>query len=375
MALVWSPAGGGRWVDDGKGVANAQAPKAATAIPKPLEWTPAGGGQFVGGTASNVPGGTSQPGAPAPAVYTPPTPDDTPRPKPEVTETPAPTPYDRGPARGMLANLLRQYGLEDMLGDIDSFIIDNGSNDAYSLAERVRGSSGYKTRFAGLINLRNKGIADISNEGEYLDMEKQYRQVFREAGIQSFLGVAGSRAERDAIAKLVGDYVISVDEVKSRISDAQRVVADTAPEVRDALTRYYNLSAADLVAYTLDPSRTKDRINDIANAAVIGGYAQRSGLMADIDTAQGIAAQSQGNDVSIANTWAQMSNAAEVKSSTKRLADIESTDLTDSEIVRSEYQIDRNAQKKIKTLQSRERARFGGSTAIGQDTLMRGTGV
>ena len=71
MARVWSPAGGGQWIETGaKG--KAQAPKFATAPPPPppasLPWTPAGGGQFVGGTPSNVPGGTSQPGAPAPAV-------------------------------------------------------------------------------------------------------------------------------------------------------------------------------------------------------------------------------------------------------------------------------------------------------------------
>lgn len=291
------------------------------------------------------------------------------------TADPVKPAYDRAPAKNILAALLAQMGLDGLIGDVDQFIVDNGANDTFTLAERIRNNAVYKDRFAGLVNLRNKGITDVANEADYLRLEKEYRQVFRDAGIQSYIGEAGSKVERDAIAKLVGDYVISVNEVRSRIQDAQRVVNDTAPEVKDALQRYYNISPADMVAYTLDPSRTKDRINDIANSAIIGGYAGRAGLNADLGTAERIAGLSQGNDVSLQNLTTQMTTARAVKDATARLANIESTDLTDSEILGSEYSIDPESQRKIKTLQSRERARFSGQSGMGKDTLTRGTGV
>ena len=63
--------------------------------------------------------------------------------------------------------------------------------------------------------------------------------MFRENGIQKYLGDAGSQAEIDSLAEIIGDYTLSVTEVADRISDAQRVVANTDPNVRAALNTYY----------------------------------------------------------------------------------------------------------------------------------------
>lgn len=283
---------------------------------------------------------------------------------------PVPT-YDRAPARGVLANLLRQFGLDGMLGDIEQFIIDFGANDEFSLAERVRGSQGYKDRFKGLIALRNKGVTDVQNEGDYLRLESEYRRAFRDAGLQSYIGNAGSTTERDAIADLVGKFSVSVNEVKERIADAQRVVADTAPEVRDALQRYYNIAASDLVAYTLDPQRTSTRINQIANAAMFGGLAQRSGLEVGRAAAEQISDLSQGNDLYREAAVNQLSTARTVRDATRRLADIEQTDLADETVVLAQADLDQEGKRKIKGLQSRERARFGGAGAFDRTSLAR----
>lgn len=274
----------------------------------------------------------------------------------------------RASASAWLADILRQYGLDALAGQVDSLVQEWGANTDV-IALKLRQTDAYKERFAGLLALQQKGVTDIRNEAEYLQTESAYRQVFRDAGLRDYLGAAGSKDEQAAIAKLVGDYSVSVDEVRQRVLDAQRVVGDTNPEVRDALQRYYNVSAQDLVAYTLDPAKNKDRINQIANAAITGGYAQRYGLNADLGTAEQIASLSQGNDVSLQNLSAQLSSARDVRDATGRLASIESTDLTDSEILGSEFNTSTDAQRKIKTLQSRERARFGGGSAIGRDTL------
>lgn len=280
----------------------------------------------------------------------------------------------REAASAWLKNLLAQYGMGELTGQADSLIQQWGPNTEV-IALKLKDTQQYKDRFKGLLSLQAKGVNDVLNEAQYIELESNYRKVFREANIQSYIGDAGSTAERDAIARLVGDYSVSVDEVRTRVSDAQRVVADTAPEVRDALQRFYNVSASDLVAFTLDPSRAKNRINEIANAAVIGGYASRAGLDADVTAAERIASLSGGNDVQLQALTPQLGVARQVADATQRLANIESTDLTDSEILLSEFDLDQGAERKIKGLQSRERARFSGRSAVTADTLSRSTGI
>lgn len=280
----------------------------------------------------------------------------------------------REAASAWLKNLLTSYGMGDLTGSVDSLVQQWGPNTDV-IAMKLKDTQQYKDRFKGLLALQAKGINDVRNEAEYLELESNYRKVFREANIQSYIGDAGSTTERDAIAKLAGDYSVSVDEVRTRVQDAQRVVADTAPEVRDALQRYYNVSASDLVAFTLDPSRAKNRINEIANAAMIGGYAQRAGLDADVSAAERIAALSGANDVQLQALTPQLGVARQVADATQRLANIESTDLTDSEILLSEFDLDQGAERKIRGLQSRERARFSGRSAVTADTLSRSTGI
>ena len=68
-------------------------------------------------------------------------------------------------------------------------------------------------------------------------------------------------------------------------------------------------------------------------------------------------------------------NAQGVRDATKRLAQIENTDLTDAEAVQSTMNLDANAVKKVETLQSRERARFGGSSSVVRGTLSRNSGA
>lgn len=277
--------------------------------------------------------------------------------------------YDRGPAKGILANLLRQFGLESMLGEIESFIEDFGANDEFSLAERIRGSQGYKDRFKGLVNLRNKGITDIQNEADYLRLETEYRQAFRDAGIQSYLGEAGSVAERDAIADLAGKYSVSVNEVRSRINDAQRVVQRTDPNTIDALRRFYNIAPSDLVAYTLDPTRTSSRINQLANAAIVGGMAADAGLQVGRGAAEQFSSLMGDNDLSADYTLNQLGRAREVRDSTARLASIEESTLSDDETLLAEANLDQEAKRRIRGLQSRERARFGGAGAFRTGSL------
>jgi hypothetical protein len=237
------------------------------------------------------------------------------------------------------------------------------------VAENLRKTSEYKLRFKGLVQMHAKGITDISNEKEYLDLETDYRQVFREAGIKDYLGTSGTQEEYDSIASLVGDYSVSVNEVRARVGDAQRVVADTPQGVKDKLQEFYGVDATTMVEFALDSEKTMNKINAISNAAIIGGYSFKQGLDIDVNAGELIGGLSGDEDVNMAQLGSRIEQGVSVRDSTSRLADLEGLDLTDSESLLAFSGSDAAATKKVKQLQSRERARFGGSAGIGRRAL------
>ena len=275
---------------------------------------------------------------------------------------------NRESARSFLRNLLTQYGLGSLAGAVDGIVQDTTSEEV--MLERLRNTEEYKTRFKGLTQLRAKGITDIANEGQYLQLESDYRQIFREAGMSSFLGDAGSQSEFDSIAKLVGDYSLSVNEVRDRVTDAQRIVAETPQEVRDSFQRYYNVDPATLTAYVLDPTRTANEINKRANAAIIGGLGQQRGLEFGAGAAERIGTF-LGGDQNLTGTQAEpiLGEIADVQRATGRLAQLEKSTLSAEETALAQLDLDTEAKRKVKGLQSRERARFGGTGAFGSSAL------
>ena len=275
---------------------------------------------------------------------------------------------DREAASAFLSNMLAPYGLSLLASEIDTIIKETTNENV--IAERLRNSASYKKRFKGLTQLRAKGVTDIANEGEYLRLESNYRQVFRDAGMSSFLGGAGTETELDAIAKLVGDYSVSVDEVAARVNDAQRIVAETPQEVRDSFQRFYNVDPATLTAYVLDPVRTTNEINKRANAAMIGGLGMKQGLDFDLSTSERVGTF-LGGDSNLTTTQVdpKLTQIADIQRSTGRLAELEKSTLSASETALASLDLDVEAQRKVKGLQSRERARFGGSSAFGSGSL------
>lgn len=282
---------------------------------------------------------------------------------------------ERQDAVAFLQDILTQYGMGDLSGDIDRIVRESG-NQKSVIQNRIRQTESYRQRFKGLLALQQKGITDVANEGEYLQLESNYRQVFREAGLQSFLGDAGTATERDAIARIVGDFSLSVNEVRDRVTDAQRVVADTPQEVRDSLQRFYNIDPATLTSYVLDPQRTSGEIQRRANAAIVGGYAQRAGLDFGAGVAERVGEFLGGErDIMGTQIEPQLTQIADVQRKTQRLAALERDTLTAEETALAQLDLDVTAREKVRGLQSRERARFSGSTGITSASLARSSGV
>lgn len=282
---------------------------------------------------------------------------------------------ERREAVAFLRDTLTMYGMEDLAGDIDRIVKEAG-NQKSVIQNMIRQTGSYKDRFKGLLALQQKGVTDIPNEAAYIQLETQYRQAFRESGLRDYLGGAGTKTERDAIAKLVGDFSLSVNEVRDRITDAQRVVAETPQEVRDSLQRYYNVDPATLTSYVLDPQRTTGEIQRRANAAIVGGYAQRAGLEFGAGVSERIGEFLGGErDIMGTQIEPQLTQIAATQRSTGRLAQLEGGMLTAEETALGQLELDEAAQRRVRGLQSRERARFGGTSGVTTGTLSRAPSV
>ena len=274
-------------------------------------------------------------------------------------------------AKAYLTDLFSQYGgMQELVGQIDQMIRDYG-NIPEVLIGRIRETSTYKNRFKGLTSLREKGVTDVRNEEEYLNLEREYRSIFREAGMANFLGEDGTQTQFDSIAELVADYSVSANEVRSRVNDAARVVADTSPEVRDALESYYGITSDVLTEYVLDPQRTMNKVNEIANATLIGGGAAQQGLRIDRSAAESAAGLAGENDINMGQLQREFVAASELRDTTARLAAIEGSELTDSESFLASLELDADASSEVRGLRSRERARFSGSSGITSSSLSK----
>ena len=277
-------------------------------------------------------------------------------------------------AKAILTSRLGEWGgMEGLIDDLDRLIKEWGNNIEVIVA-KLPETETYKTRFKGLMDLRRQGITDISNEVEYLSLEREYRSVFREAGMRDFLGTDGTQAQFDSIAELVADYSVSVAEVRERVNDAARVIADTSDETVTALQEFYGIDTATLTEFVLDPVRTQNKINRMANAALLGGAAGRSGLDINREAAETVASLSDNQDARVGNYTQQFTEASAIRDATARLANIEGSDLSDSEALLAGMDLDSEAKKKVRGLQSRERARFGGSSGISSSSLSTNRG-
>ena len=281
---------------------------------------------------------------------------------------------EREGAKSFLRGLLETYGLGSLSGEVDRLVGE--TTNELVIAQRLRETQQYKDRFKGLLGLQQRGITDIRNEAEYLNLESQYRQVFRESGLRDYLGTSGTQSEYDAIARIVGDFSLSVNEVRDRVTDAQRVVAETPQEVRDSLQRFYGIDPTLLTQYVLDPENTTTEIQRRANAAIVGGYAERAGLEFGAGVSERIGEFLGGErDIRGTQIEPQLTEIADIQRSTQRLAEIEQGELSAETSALAALDLDEGARRRVRTLQSRERARFGGRSAITTGSLSEGPGI
>lgn len=156
-------------------------------------------------------------------------------------------------ARDEALAILREFGLEALIGNIDTAIQADPSDFEGPFAREavwrsVRETEQYKVRFKGL-EMRNRNNYKPINEDEYLQIEKEFDQVLRANGMPR-----GFYDSQEDFANFIGNDV-RADELNTRISQGYRAVMETEPGTKDELKRLYGLNDSDIAAFLIDPTR------------------------------------------------------------------------------------------------------------------------
>jgi hypothetical protein len=182
---------------------------------------------------------------------------------------------NRQSAFDLLKAQFDQYGLGALVDPLKGLIQENISPSEFAV--RLRQTEPYKKRFAANSSRISNGLRALS-EGEYIALEDQYQNIMRNYGLPATYYTKSDLGRQEGFEKFIaGD--VSPTELEDRISIAQKRVLNAPPEVTKALKQFYpDINNADILAYTLDPSKGLQDIQRKVTAAEIGGAALGQGL-------------------------------------------------------------------------------------------------
>jgi hypothetical protein len=156
-------------------------------------------------------------------------------------------------ARDDALDILREFGLEGLIGNIDNAIQDDptqfqGPFARQAIWRSVRETPQYRARFRGIELRRQRNLPPI-NEDQYLQIEEEFRNTLRANGMPR-----GFYDTQDDFANFIGNDVRS-DELNTRIQAGYRAVTETEPGTKEELKRLYGLQDGDIAAFLIDPTR------------------------------------------------------------------------------------------------------------------------
>ena len=243
-------------------------------------------------------------------------------PTPTPTGTPAPT-ADPNAARQSAYDLLyaqfEQYGLGSLVEPLKKLITSNVSPAEFTLKLRNDPlyNTAYKKRFGANDMRVAKGLKAI-NEAEYLNLEDQYQNILRNAGLPESYWKRGDLGVQEGFTNFIANDVSAV-ELEDRVSTAQQRLIYANPEVSIALKNFYpDISNGDLLAYALDPTKGIEQIKRLITAAEIGSSAVQLGLTTNVTDAEYLARYG----VNKAQAQQGYRTAAEILPTASKLGDI-----------------------------------------------------
>jgi hypothetical protein len=251
---------------------------------------------------------------------------------------------------------LSLVGLSGLVDVINTSILNNQTSA--QIADTVRASAEYKTRFPGMAALAAKGQA--VNEATYISMEQGFTQTIRAYGLPNTF------ATTSALGTMIANQV-SPTEFNQRVDAAANRV-EKNPDVMAAMQQYYPaVSKAGVISYLLDPSVGMDIINKQVRASEIGAAALGAGFT-QFDLTKNInAADVAGNlttqvgSEDLQTLKKEFGQASILNQTQQRLADIEGGAYTSETAIQAAVVGNASAQLESQRRAAREAARFGGA--------------
>lgn len=268
---------------------------------------------------------------------------------------------DDPPAQWAIDALQKQFadmGLGDLWSLIDNYIVE-GTDTFDKITTRLRyDQSAQQVLAKRFPALKNRPDLDIPS---YLALENQYKQVVQSAGLPS--GFYDNRS--DYTSWIESD--VSPLEVQARIGTASQAVANSDPNVKQALRDYYGVDDAGIMAHFLDPKKAADVLTNQYRSAQAGGAYKAAGLNLDKTTAEQIGS---GDYSSREMSMGAQQVAADVPT-VERLNQIYADDVTVDDLTRDTFNLAGGVESRRKRgrLASKERATFNGAAAVNSSSL------
>ena len=192
----------------------------------------------------------------------------------------------RQSAYDLLYQQFNQYGLGSLVEGIKNLIQENVSPSEFAI--RLQNTDAYKQRFAANQDRIKQGLRALT-PAEYIGLEDQYQNIMRNYGLPASYYSKDAMGTQAGFNKFIANDV-SAAELEDRIATAQKRVLNADVNVKDALRQFYpDITNADILAYTLDPTNALENIKRKVTAAEIGGAALSQNLMTSAASAEDLA--------------------------------------------------------------------------------------
>jgi hypothetical protein len=265
-------------------------------------------------------------------------------------------------ATTILANTLKFYGIEDpaLVTDVKTALAERritGQSTLDDIGVQLRESESFKKRFAANEQRRaaNKPVFSVT---QLLQLESQYRQVLRNAGMQE-----GFYDQPDDFQQFIVNDV-SPDELQDRVQSGFRAVREADPAVVNELRTLYGLEDNQLAAFFIDPVRTRDQVVRSARAAEVAAQArQQAGIQLSAGEAETLVRQGI-NQEEARQGFAAIGFQQELFGTQLQGEE----QLTQEDIISGTFGTNQAAAQRIETRRRRRRASFeqGGQVALGE---------
>ena len=265
----------------------------------------------------------------------------------------------QGAARDVMGSLLR-----DMFGNDPRFanevaalttqlndLMIKGASEL-EIVQEIRGSTQYATRFPGMAARAEAGMPAIS-EREYIDLERNYRNLMRTSGIEERFYQDPARFGE----LIAGD--VSAAELQSRVALAEEAASSADPEVVRQLEEFYGIDRAKLVEYYLDPEEAVNLFEEERRLQAAGLSAAAIGTVGQGFT-QSVAERLQQENIQRREVQQRLGQRVGL---TDRLLGEEEA-LTASEIAEAEFGLDAQAITQMRRRREERTAAFGGSGGV-----------